>query len=267
MTSPDLPMNCEQVQRQLLSALATARTTADAQALKEKLLGEAGLLPQFVNSGVGVDQARELSELVYARIRELESGRDEAHSADIVDWTRVRAGIEHENLLTNHRFTWLLTSQGFLVAAFVVVFQASASNEGAARQGLYRFLLAGLAVLGMLAAGYLIFGIRAAQTQHDRLKEWWRVLPKRHPDRHPPISGENFGWFTDRAAYHGFPVVFILAWVGWIAIVLWEPLRQYASTIGMALLIVVAALGLIYLGFLFGRNAKAKPTRPPDGSS
>ena len=34
---------------------------------------------------------------------------DEFHDREIVDWKRVRSALEHENLLTNHRLTWLLT--------------------------------------------------------------------------------------------------------------------------------------------------------------
>jgi hypothetical protein len=47
----------------------------------------------------------------------------------IVDWKRVRSAIEHENVLTNQRFTWLLTSQGFLLGGFVLVFQASTKAD------------------------------------------------------------------------------------------------------------------------------------------
>lgn len=36
---------------------------------------------------------------------------DEFHDVDIVNWKRVRSALEHENLLVNHRLTWLLSSQ------------------------------------------------------------------------------------------------------------------------------------------------------------
>ncbi len=48
--------------------------------------------------------------------------RDEFHDQEIVDWKRVRAAIEHENLFVNHRLTWLFMSQLFLFAFFAAVF-------------------------------------------------------------------------------------------------------------------------------------------------
>jgi hypothetical protein len=38
-------------------------------------------------------------------------------------WTRHK--LEHENDLVNHRLSWLATSQAFLVAAYVIRFDAS----------------------------------------------------------------------------------------------------------------------------------------------
>ncbi len=46
---------------------------------------------------------------------------DEFKSPRITLWRLTRAGIEHENTLTNHRITWLLYSQAFLLAVFGVI--------------------------------------------------------------------------------------------------------------------------------------------------
>src|SRR6187399_279345 len=100
----------------------------------------------------------------------------EQNDPEIVDWKRVRASIEHENNLTNHRLTWLLTSQGFLFAAFVLVFQASTKNDVVAEHKVfYKFVLSGLMLLGIVIAAYLRFLLQAAQTQHDVLRDWWKA--------------------------------------------------------------------------------------------
>ncbi|BBO33243.1 hypothetical protein [Lacipirellula parvula] len=58
-----------------------------------------------------------------------EAGWDEFHDIAIVNWKRIRTSIEHENLLVNHRITWLIASQAFLFAAFALIFQAAVVND------------------------------------------------------------------------------------------------------------------------------------------
>jgi hypothetical protein len=73
----------------------------------------------------------------------------EFNDPEIVDWKRVRSAIEHENDLTNHRFTWLMASQGFLFAAFGLTWQASTKTDVTANyRPLYQMMLAGFAVTG-----------------------------------------------------------------------------------------------------------------------
>jgi len=42
----------------------------------------------------------------------------ESEDREYADWKRIRAAIEHENLLTNARMTWLLTTEAVFFAAY-----------------------------------------------------------------------------------------------------------------------------------------------------
>ena len=181
----------------------------------------------------------------------------EFQDAEIVDWKRVRSAIEHENHLTNHRFTWLLTSQGFLFAAFALLFQASTKVDVLSElRGFYRVVLAALGFSGMLIAIYLHLGLRAAQIHHNRLRDWWLARPDTNLHRHPPICGTDFGRPTEVFSYYRFPFVLFLAWLALVPIVLWEDLKPHAGSLGYASLTVVAAVGLVLLGVLIGRRRR-----------
>jgi hypothetical protein len=186
---------------------------------------------------------------------------DEFHDAQIVDWKRVRSSIEHENTLTNHRLTWLLTSQGFLFAAFALVFEASTKNDVAAEsRDFYKLILAGLAFTGILVSAFLRLSLRAAQVQHDRLRDWWQSRPGTDHSRHPAICGTEFGWLTSNLPHHFFPYVFQFSWLFFIAAVLWNNLKSYARPLGVGALIIVGALGLVVLGIIIGRRTP-RPSR------
>jgi len=132
---------------------------------------------------------------------------DEFHDAEIVDWKRVRSAIEHENELTNHRLTWILSSQAFLLVAFALMFQASTKTDvDKLLLPFYRYLLAGISTIGILAAVYLSSGLAAAQRQHKQLETWWAKREK-DASRHPPICGNAPQLFL-KLPYHGFPLIF-----------------------------------------------------------
>jgi hypothetical protein len=186
---------------------------------------------------------------------------DEFHDAEIVDWKRIRSAIEHENTLTNHRLTWLLTSQGFLLAAFALVFQASTKTD--VKEDLrefYKFVLAAISFTGILISAYLRFGLRAAWVQHDYLRNWWLRRPETGHKRHPDVCGTNYGWFTDRLlTYHNFPFVFMITWLFLIPVVMWDYLKPHASQLGVGALALVVAIGLIVIGIFIGRRRSNQP--------
>jgi hypothetical protein len=183
---------------------------------------------------------------------------DEFHDVDIVNWKRVRSALEHENLLVNHRLTWLLSSQAFLFAAFAIIFQESAKNDvDPNRRVLYQFILAGLSTTGVLVAFYIQRPIRTAEIQHENLVKWWRMQKLRDINAHPPICGEP----SRRDRYlpqSNFPIVFVIAWsaFGFVVIgnVIQQALNTYSETIKASLAMLFTSVGLVIIGIMIGRR-------------
>ena len=178
-----------------------------------------------------------------------DDGWDEFHDPEIVDWKRVRSAIEHENELTNHRLTWVLNSQAFLFAAFALMFQASTKIDvDKLLLPFYKYVLAGISIIGILAAVYLSSGLAAAQKQHKQLEAWWANRVK-DISRHPPICGNAPQLFL-KLPYHGFPLIFVLGWLVFTLVTLRDAIASYSDTIGIILLVSVAILAVFALGWL-----------------
>jgi len=97
----------------------------------------------------------------------------EHNDPEVLDWNRVRSEIEHEDNLTNHRLTWLLTSQGFLFAAFALIFQASTKTD--VKPDLvpfYQYVLSGAAITGIISSAFIWFHLREAEIQLRVIDEW-----------------------------------------------------------------------------------------------
>jgi hypothetical protein len=187
---------------------------------------------------------------------------DEFHDDEIVDWKRVRSAIEHENQLMNHRVTWLLTCQGFLIAAFALVFQAYTKTDVTQEwRVFYQYILSGLAVTGTLVSLYVRLSLRAAEIQHENLRLWWETRIGTRNNFHPPICGTPPTWLIKKLPYSSFPILFVLSWIIFVLIVLLDTIKQYTNQIGIALLIFALALGLFIFGFMFGR--RKAPSRSP----
>ena len=173
---------------------------------------------------------------------------DEFKDPEIVDWKRVRSAIEHENDLTNHRFTWLLASQGFLFAAFALTWQASTKTDiRDADRASYQVLLAAFAVTGILVSLYLSRGMVAAHNQHNALESWWRQRPKTDANRHPPLCGTDPRMFRNMP-YYRIPYIFASAWVLLTLTVLANYIKPYTSHITIAIFALVPAILIFFLG-------------------
>jgi hypothetical protein len=178
----------------------------------------------------------------------------EFHDPEVVDWKRVRAALEHENVLINQRFTWLLSCQGLLFAAYVLVFQSAVKDDVKPELvPVFQIVLAALALAGMLTGLFLSRGIHAAHQQHDVLKKWWVTHYTDSEHRHPPICGnEPKMWVTFH--YHHLPIVFLFVWLIMALAALYEKIISYGPQIGEILLgatILIVAAGI---GFLIGRR-------------
>ncbi len=183
---------------------------------------------------------------------------NESQDPDFANWKRIRLAVEHENLLLNSRMTWLLSAQAFLLAAYVLVFTATARLDFTpGRVVEANFLLYALTALGIFASGYLSLGLKAAYDQHYELVEWWS-RNRLNPDRHPPICGaEPRAFFLVYVPYYVFGLSFVLIWVA-LAFVPRaqhaESYRRFVEAIvqqyGVLALVVLA---LIVIAFFVGR--------------
>src|ERR1019366_5578650 len=90
-------------------------------------------------------------------------GWTEFSDQEIIDWKRVRAALEHENLLINQRFTWLISCQGLLLAGYLLVFQSSVkpAPPDVKPELVFQIVLFALALAGILTSLFLSRGIHA----------------------------------------------------------------------------------------------------------
>lgn len=183
------------------------------------------------------------------------------------DWYRVRAGIEHEDSLINHRLTWLFTSQAFLFTAFVFVFLASMKDEPKNDyRTLFLLFLLVLGIVGATISFWIHTKLYAAEVQLTKLREWWffHHQPEGLNDTnwktrlHPPIMGIPFSRVDRMLVSSRLPVVFLLAWFLLLGIVIWiwqgARLEPYVEQIAMATLFIVTGLVLVGGGFVWGRK-------------
>jgi hypothetical protein len=176
----------------------------------------------------------------------------------VVDWKRVRAALEHENLLINQRFTWLLSCQGLLLAGYVLAFQSSVKPANVRPELVSQIVLFALAFAGILTSLFLSRGIHAAHQQHDVLKRWWvdnYIEKKTNPSLtlHPPICGnEPTMWVT--LHYHQLPIVFLLVWVILGIAAFFDQIAVYREQVGFILFITVTLTGVAGIGYLIGRR-------------
>jgi hypothetical protein len=183
---------------------------------------------------------------------------DEFRSPRITLWRLTRAEIEHENTLTHHRTTWLLSSQGFLYAVFGLIITAWMKDD--IKRDAY---LAPAALLIIATyASYLCFcfhdSLDRAHRQLKRLQEHYKntlptlpacdvpVPPLQHWDKVPPL---RFGRTDSIAA------ATLLVWIS--LLVLSALLLSFQNRIIVSGTFIVAAL-LIVVGALCRRSAMAQ---------
>src|SRR5438128_4547170 len=90
----------------------------------------------------------------------------------------VRDMVKHENEVTNHRITWLLTTQGFLLAALAF---ASKNASG---------LVPYLCILGMVGSILTILNVSFSTNAVSRLVRWWQTNGQKYAG--PPVIGVDF---------------------------------------------------------------------------
>jgi hypothetical protein len=202
-----------------------------------------------------------IDETTLAGLQSRLSGWDEFKDKEFANWKRVRLAIEHENLLTNHRVTWLLSTQGFIFAAFFVAYgtptRIPSPNPPTETPTLtnYEPILVILAIMGIVISLWLATGIRAAAQQHDHLVKWWKqqFSGGKPPLTHPDICGEApVTLLGARLPYYVFGLIFSSAWLTILAVVLSRYLIPYTESIIQITVILFAILSLFLIGYYFG---------------
>jgi len=148
---------------------------------------------------------------------------DEFKDQEYADWRRIRLAVEHENTLVNHRITWLLTSQAFLIAALVGVFNEAQKPEGinVDQAWLFSFAIAFISIIICFAIGR---SLAEASFQLDHLDKWWyrrwntnkdwmswqdrEEASKKSLKRHPEIQGRRSKNTLRLKGIHVWPFTF-----------------------------------------------------------
>lgn len=132
---------------------------------------------------------------------------DEFKDRRFADWRRVRLAIEHENTLVNHRITWLLTSQAFVISATVAIFNEALKPDGISLDKAW-ILLSVISIVSLLICFAIGRALMEADKQLDSLDKWWyqywnlnnywtdieerqRLVAMGRRDGHPEIQGRR----------------------------------------------------------------------------
>lgn len=113
-----------------------------------------------------------------------------------------RAYIEHEDRLINHRTTWLITIQSFLMATFGFTYQkrfevaAELHHKGENLSSLgaisdeYSLFMVALALIGLAVSLLALVSVRAAAKSIGKLDTSWnRYIGPNPPPHFPGVTG------------------------------------------------------------------------------
>ncbi|MDJ0797659.1 MAG: hypothetical protein QNJ51_12730 [Calothrix sp. MO_167.B12] len=260
--------NAQEVETQIWQALAEC---TDADELRHLVFGKDKLLHQYLQlSTNSIDGRTEIINLVFQRLQDLRF--DESKDEEFANWKRVRASIEHENTLVNHRLSWLFSSQAFLFTAFALVFNTWKGNSGGSGTGShFPYLLGIISVVGILICISIQDGLNKAENQLRILDKWWHrewdsnsgqykswtninernLALKGKSLKHPPLQGDTspapwVSWFQSPV----IPVLFLMAWALIIVLIVFDlssPVATFLTKNGLLVLsyVIVAIVVLL----------------------
>lgn len=195
---------------------------------------------------------------------------------EYADWKRIRAALEHENLLTNARMTWLLTTEAVFFAAYTTTITnvlKAVDTPDCAPVAIKTFLSI-FSLLAILFAIYLSAGVMAAYKQHGHLAKWWSDKYK-SKFTSPEICGNDPNILIFYVPYYRMPYLFVVSWIA-LGFLPWFPFKElteniipdYAFKLMLFILSLLAttALGWILLRSLeeHGANVKKYSVNNPD---
>jgi hypothetical protein len=191
---------------------------------------------------------------------------DEMKAPDITMWRLTRSAIEHENTLVNHRITWLMTSQGVLLAAFALIFLAWAKGEIKNHDYLIPVILGLLSLYGIYLCLTIHRSLHFAHRQlgrlHDRFKKF--LVDNDIAERTPPLQYRIAPLPLGVGGTESLGSATLLVWLAMLLFVCFgilEPFRDWLSKNGMivtaiggACLVLVAIV--LVLGIRIGRRTE-----------
>ncbi len=169
----------------------------------------------------------------------------------IVDWKRIRAVIEHENQLINHRITWLLVLQGALITwsgkliAQVLGLEQCGPNQSCPQLG----SLLPVALFGSLVSIFISITLSQAEKLIQEAVEWWkdRVEGDASKGFHPPLFPPA-DWVSYSHKYSALGWLFSCFWG---AILIGGIFISAGLDLGGANIARVAAAAMLLCYFLF----------------
>lgn len=184
----------------------------------------------------------------------LDGSFEEFKAPDVTAWKLARAAIEHENTLVNHRLTWLMQSQAFLLSAFSITMVAWVSDSLAEPlRSRVALLLAVIALFGIYICAIIQ---RSVQKAFDALKNitlhYNRLVQSHGFTRTPPLHVLRKPMIL--CDQHDLPFAIAILWVVLAGVLI---LTQYPDALsGISSQNVAVGLGIVagaLVGGFFGR--------------
>jgi hypothetical protein len=132
-------------------------------------------------------------------------------------WEKIRHIIEAEDIVINHRLTWALVINGFLLAAVAsLAVSLQKADHASYRIPILVALLLALTVVGSLVCQVAANLLRVPLHHHYRIRRWWEqycATNRIDPSHYPPVTG----WKTEynelkMHSLHLIPVYLLYFW-------------------------------------------------------
>lgn len=206
---------------------------------------------------------------------------DEFHEPGIVDWKRVRASIEHENMLVNHRIGWLLTSQLFLFGAFAAVFNAAINKDILETSLQVQVFLLAVSSIAIMICLFVLVSLDAAHQQIGLLEDWWifhhlsdvknqkSLRNVKKLVNHPPINGMFDQWMHSLLGVRLLPLPILIGWFCLLSVVFFEYIVKAKQPVLWTALstLLVLFLGVVVRNLLRIERRHKRPWKVDKNSS
>lgn len=181
---------------------------------------------------------------------------------DIVAWKLARSAIEHENGLVNQRMTWFFQVQGFLFAAFVLIFnQSQQTTTPEISRSAAIVILTVIAIFGAFTSAVTKNGLnRAAEATTDITEQYEALIADNVAD---PIVPPLHLWRKPKLIHQeSLPIATLLVWMTLIAVAVLLQYGHESTTLAAVQTPIwqlgLAILGMLIFGLLIGKHLSRK---------